>query len=282
MNAVGKMLIVLQLCLSLLFVCFAGAAYSLQDTWREKFNAANTQVTSLQGNLNDEVNQRKTEVLAANQLREEAESSRDTAEEQLRSARTTTETAERLLADERQARNKAIAESERAAAESDARLAETLAHRQEIEARGVRLTRQLADIREKDSQILELNKSLNVYRQAEERYLAENVRMKELLRANGIDSTQRVAVKSSEPIEKVDGYVVDKLQSRSRTQEFVKINIGSDDTIREGMTVHVFRQDQFVCDVRVSLVEPDSSVGIVVASSRRYNVQEGDRVTTKL
>ena len=48
------------------------------------------------------------------------------------------------------------------------------------------------------------------------------------------------------------------------------------------MIVHVFRRDRFVCDVRVSLVESDSSVGIVVASSRRYNIQEGDRVTTKL
>ncbi|MCH2201248.1 MAG: hypothetical protein MK102_04710 [Fuerstiella sp.] len=282
MNAVGKMLIVLQLCLSLLFICFAGAAYSLQNKWRDDFTDADAQVKSLQANLEEAISQREEDVLAAEKLLNAAQTSRDTTEEELRSAILKAESAEKLLADERQARNKAIAETERAVAESEARLAETVAHRQEIQTRGVQLARQLAEIREKDSQVLELNQKVNAYRQSEERHLAENVRMKELLRVNKIDPAERVAGSVLEPVEKVDGYVVGRLQSRSRTQEFVKINIGSDDTIQEGMIVHVFRRDRFVCDVRVSLVESDSSVGIVVASSRRYNIQEGDRVTTKL
>ena len=224
MNAVGKMLIVLQLCLSLLFICFAGAAYSLQNKWRDDFTDADAQVKSLQANLEEAISQREEDVLAAEKLLNAAQTSRDTTEEELRSAILKAESAEKLLADERQARNKAIAETERAVAESEARLAETVAHRQEIQTRGVQLARQLAEIREKDSQVLELNQKVNAYRQSEERHLAENVRMKELLRVNKIDPAERVAGSVLEPVEKVDGYVVGRLQSRSRTQEFVKIN----------------------------------------------------------
>lgn len=282
MNAVGKMLVVLQLCLSLLFVCFAGATYSLQDTWKEKAEAAEAKAASLTRNQADVLAEKDRLVSEAELRVSQAEEAQATAEEKLRAAEQSAEAADRLLAEVRQARDKAIAENERSSAEADARLAETVAHRQEIEKLQVRLAEQLAAIREKDSEILDLTNLVNDYRISEEQHVANEVRMTALLRANNIDPNDRVPGFVPEPVEKVDGYVLAKLQSRSRTQEFARITLGSDDRIQEGMTVYVFRDDEFVCDMRIADVDPDTSVGIVVPGSRRSNIEEGDRVTTRL
>ncbi len=282
MNAVGKMLVVLQLCLSLLFVCFAGATYSLQDTWRAKATAAESQVASLQGNLADVQAEKDRLVGEAERQMKAAVEARDNTAVELETAQRTAESANRLLAEVEQARDRTIAENIRAAAEADSRRAESVALRQEIETQRNRLAAQLAAIREKENEVLDQSKLLNNYRQSDERQVAEKIRLTDLLRSKGIDPNERVTDKVPDAVAKVDGRVLARLQSRSRTQEFVRITLGSDDEIEEGMVLPVFRQDKFVCDIRISVVKSDTSVGIVVASSRQSSVQEGDRVTTRL
>ena len=282
MNAVGKMLVVLQFCLSLLFICFAGATYSQQAVWREKAVAAESKVASLTENLAAEVEDKNLKVADAQRAMQEAVTEKDEAEVKLQDSQQSAATADRLLAEVRQARDKAIAESIRSDAEAGSRVAEATNLRSAIEADRSRLAQHLSEIREKDSQILDLKKQAKRSQQTEERHVANEVRMTALMRLNGINPNERVVGPVPDLVDKVDGYVLRKLQSRSRTQEFAQITIGSDDKIEEGMILSVFRQDKFVCDIRVSFVEPDSSIGIVVANSRRYNIQEGDRVTTKL
>ena len=43
-NVVAKTLIVLQLVFSLCFMCFAGAVYSFQKTWKDKAEFAKTEI----------------------------------------------------------------------------------------------------------------------------------------------------------------------------------------------------------------------------------------------
>ena len=282
MNAVGKMLVVLQLCLSLLFVCFAGATYSLQATWRDKATEAENQVTSLKGNLADVQTEKERLVGEAERQMKVAMEARDNAAVELETAQRTAESADRLLSEVEQARDRAIAENIQAAAEADSRRAESVVLRQEIETQRTRLAAQLAAIRETENEALEQSKLLNKYRQSDEKQVAEKIRLTDLLRSKGIDPNEQIEGKVQDAVEKVDGRVLARLQSRSRTQEFVRITLGSDDEIEEGMVLPVFRRDKFVCDIRISVVQSDTSVGIVVASSRQSSVQEGDRVTTRL
>ena len=282
MNAVGKMLVVLQLCLSLLFVCFAGATYSLQATWRDKATEAENQVTSLKGNLADVQTEKERLVGEAERQMKVAMEARDNAAVELETAQRTAESADRLRSEVEQARDRAIAENIQAAAEADSRRAESVVLRQEIETQRTRLVAQLAAIRETENETLEQSKLLNKYRQSDEKQVAEKIRLTDLLRSKGIDPNEQVEGKVQDAVEKVDGRVLARLQSRSRTQEFVRITLGSDDEIEEGMVLPVFRRDKFVCDIRISVVQSDTSVGIVVASSRQSSVQEGDRVTTRL
>ena len=281
MNAVGKMLVVLQLCLSLLFVCFAGATYSLQAEWRTRTETAEKQNLSLKQNLDAALAEKNEKVAAAETAVVEATSARDIATASLRTAIQERDTANGIHDETRQARDKAIAATERATAEAAARRTETIALRSETASLQERLAQYLRLIREKDNQILDQNSRLKAYQQSDERLVAELADKNDLLRSEGIDPDKFIPVSISAPVDKIDGVVTKRRQSRSRTQEFVELSIGSDDKIREGMILSVYRKAQYVCDIRVSIVNPDTSIGIVVTSTRRSNTMEGDRVTTK-
>ena len=282
MNAVGKMLVVLQLCLSLLFVCFAGATYSLQGQWRERAETAEGMVDSLKADLAVVQTEKEALETAAEQERKAAKDALTLAADELATAKRTAESARSRLTEVEKARDLALAETIRATAEADSRRSESVTLRREIEAQRAHLAMQLATLREKENEILDLTKMLNNYRQSDERHLEETTRLTNLLRENGIDPNERATGVMPVVLEKVDGRVLARHQSRNRTQEFVRITLGSDDEIQKGMILPVFRRGNFVCDIRIHIVEPDTSVGIVVNSSRQSRVQEGDRVTTKL
>ncbi len=282
MNAVGKMLVVLQLCLSLLFVCFAGATYSLHSHWQQAAVKAEARAASLQANLDDELADKEARIAESVTVAQAALEKRDIADTALRTARQEKQTVEGLLAETRQARDKAIAENERATAEAASRRAETLALRDETAALQKRLAEQLGEIREQESRILDLTGQVNAYQKSEGLLVSKVADLTDLLRIHRIDPDEVIEGDAPEAVEKVDGYVMARRQSRSRTQEFVQITIGRDDKIREGMTLHVYRDGEFVCDIRIQKVTPDTSIGVVIPDTRRSITQEGDRVTTKL
>lgn len=282
MNAVGKMLVVLQLCLSLLFVCFAGATFALQARWQEIAVKAEEKIETLQNDLNDTLADREQKVTDANTARDAAIEELRIAQTELTTAMQQKDTAEGLLSEAIQARDKAQAESIRATAEAASRHQETLSLREETTSLQKSMAVQLAEIRQKDSQILDLTGTVATLQRTQERLFTENANLNDLLRENNIDPSQVVIGSVPEPVDKVDGYVVARRQNRSQTLEFVQITIGSDDKIKEGMTLYVYRDGTYVCDIEIQRVNPDSAVGVVVASTRRSNTRKGDRVTTQL
>lgn len=282
MNAVGKMLVVLQLCLSLLFVCFAGATFALQARWQDIATKAEEKIDTLQNDLNDALADREQKVTEANTDRDDAIRNLEIAQTELRTALQEKDTADGLLAEAIQARDKAQAESIRATAEAASRHQETLSLREETTSLQKSMAVQLAEIRQKDSQILDLTGTVAILQRSEEILVNKNADLSDLLRVNNIDPDKSIVGPVPEPVDKVDGYVVARRQNRSQTLEFVQITIGSDDKIKEGMTLYVYRNGTYVCDIEIQRVSPDSAVGIVVASTRRSNTQKGDRVTTQL
>jgi hypothetical protein len=281
MNTVGKMLVVLQLCLSLLFVCFAGATYALQETWRTKAESAEAKNSSLKKNLDAALAEKNREVAEAQKAVVDANNESDTVTAALRTAKQERDTAIGINDEIRQERDKVVAANERATAEAGARQTETIALRAETASLQDRLVEYLRIVREKDNQILDQNTQLNDYQQSEERLVAKLADKNDLLRSEGIDPDKYIAVSVSALVDKIDGVVTGRKQSRSRTQEFVELSIGSDDKIRMDMILSVYRKGEYVCDIRISVVSPDTSIGIVIPSTRRSNTMRGDRVTTK-
>lgn len=106
--------------------------------------------------------------------------------------------------------------------------------------------------------------------------VADTGRMASLLRANNLNpETPADAITP-----KVDG-LVSRTQRKNGIQ-LVEISIGSDDGLRAGDTVDVFRNTKYRGRLEILRTAPDRSVGRVDLRFQQGPIEEGDRVTTRL
>lgn len=75
----------------------------------------------------------------------------------------------------------------------------------------------------------------------------------------------------------VDGVVV-----RVGDQDLIEISIGSDDGLKEGHTLEVFREDRYLGRVVVRRTTPNHSVVYILPEFKKGLIKKGDRVATKL
>lgn len=281
-NVVGKMLIVMSLVFSILFMCFAGAVYTFQGQWRSKALTLEKDLEVARQQTEDAIEERNRE-----KANLEAERDKFQAEaEQLRAdqerLRDQARNFEALLADAKQVGDKARSESEVAALEAAARVKEVEVLNREVRSLQKRNTELFDELGKMQDEQLSLSGRLAAAEEREEEHLAENGRLKDLLRVNEIDPRQIVVGDVPADKEKVDGFVTSTLRNKTRTQEFIGITVGSDDKVYKDMLVTVFRGNKYICQARVYSVQPDTAVCIVDESTRQGTVQEGDNVTTKL
>jgi len=75
---------------------------------------------------------------------------------------------------------------------------------------------------------------------------------------------------------------VDGIVNKIGKDELIEISLGSDDGIREGYELDVYRPGQYVGRVRVTKVTKNSAVARILRDYRKAPIKEGDRVATKL
>jgi small ligand-binding sensory domain FIST len=68
----------------------------------------------------------------------------------------------------------------------------------------------------------------------------------------------------------------------STTSPLVQISLGSDDGLKKGHALEVFRGSSYLGRIVIREVDPSRAVGYIVADLQRDNFQKGDRVATKL
>lgn len=281
-NVVGKILIVLQLVFSLLFMCFAGAAYTFQLSWRTKALGFQDQLAVAQRNLGEEQeqNKQKLETLSAESVgyKNRAEA----AEGSLVQLQTDLQTARGNQAQAEQQRDKHLADLQVAQAEANARIAEALELRAETKKLRDTVGQQIADLRTKEDQNLGLTGQVAEAKEREVSALNEIGRLQDLLRVNRIDPRQMIAGPVPKEIVKVDGKVMASKKNASRSAELVHVSIGSDDLVVKDMKMDVYRGNQWIAEIRITDVYPDEAVGLVVERTRNGIIERGDDVTTKL
>lgn len=64
--------------------------------------------------------------------------------------------------------------------------------------------------------------------------------------------------------------------------QLIEVSIGSDDGLKPGHTVEVFRGDRYLGRAEILTTEPDRAVGRVMRRFQKGQIQEGDNVATKL
>lgn len=281
-NVVGKMLVVMQLVFSILFMCFAGAVYSFQGQWRNKSLDLEKQLGVARANTDDQMTARNREHETQKFEIDRLQTLSDALTAEKKANANEVASAKRLLADAALEREKAVADSEVATTEAEARVFEASVLNQEVQKLRIRIAEMVAEAQTLEDERLALSGKLAEAREKEEQQLAENGQLKDILRLNKIDPRLAIATVIPAEKEKIDGFVQGTLKAKAQNQEYVMITIGSDDRILTDMVLIVSRGDKYLGEMRVVKVNPDSAVCIIIEASRQGTIQKGDDVTTKV
>ena len=282
MTTVGKILVVLHLVLSIMFMAFAGAVFTAQTNWKKAETAAQAsrqaaeqKAKKSQGEyekllqdrdqaradfenviqklkvdnkrLDDEI---RTITVDNKQLRKEVDQQRDQA------VLTTTEAIERKKeADLQREKNGEVFQSRE---ELEKKLAEELDKNLTLEVR-------LQELSEKFDQAV------------------SDIRtMKGFLSSKDLTTDPKQMVALTAPPPPLLGRVLDVLRpSRSSKQEFIEISIGSDSGLEVGHSLTVYRGEKYLGVIRLTNVTADKSVGVVAIRAKNAEFKMGDEVSTK-
>ena len=282
MNFVGKILVVVQVTLSLMFMAFAGAVYTAQQNWRTAAldaQKAQTQAAADLSTLQTEFDRHREN--AAKSLAEMT-SDRDTEAARAEGLDDRNQTLESEIARTRTERDAALAESEIASTEATSRIEESKLLRSNNAKLHDKVLRQTEAIRTLQDDVLSRDRSITLYEQRQKTLLADVANMRKVMIINDLDPEEEVRMAILEPPPLVKGFVRDSKRNSTRDTEFVHVSIGSDDGLERGHSLFVHRDDQYLASIRLVDVRPDSAVGVVTERARNGSIESGDNVSSKL
>ena len=285
MTFVGKILVVLQVVLSICFMAFAGAVYTSHTVWKDKHDQVNDELVQAQTDLNNKEEEFKIENDAMAKSLADAQNNNDTlqasnADLQAREKRAVDE-----LVDEKEANTKEQALAERYESEADFRKEEAgiqrVRNKSLLDSRSTLIdqVRQMED--DKFNRETELSKMIAKYNLV----LLENQTMRKVIAANGFSTNLKDYEDNPLPPPNVEGKVLNAQRGKRSGTEFVEISIGSDDGLQEGHDLFIYRIDEgskYLGKINIVHVEPDRAVGRVTLRARNGSIKRGDNVITKL
>ena len=288
MSFMGKILVVLQLFLSVFFMMFAGAVYSAHVNWRneaekqkkavvEKTSALAAKTTELDDTKNkmtEEVNKAKGEASKAEIANAALKQQVDDLIKKNRDLTTALSTQSEL--------------AQIAQEEAVTRRNETLALRE--------INEKLLGSRDeqfKEKTVLEDNlRSMNLdFNAAQQKVKDLLVQMSRSQSSGGtVEGSGPEGVMSVGIPPRVDGKIVLTKAARSQgNAELVEISLGSDDGLSKGHEMVVYRsaaenggKAKYLGKIRIVFTTPDKAVGTVLEKSKSGIIQKGDNVTTRL
>lgn len=288
MSFVGKMLIVLQVVLSVVFMAFAGAVYTAQTSWKARSDDLQKQVSSLQTEVTDATTAAQRETDRLTQQYEAEKQRAEAAEGQ--NAQLVAQ-----LANEQQKNNRLELELKAQTGLADAKSNEASfrdeeAQRQRIAYETLRnqLNEMAANLRNTEDQLFAQQLEKQEVVERFNSLLAENGDLKKILRLNDLDTDPSAYADLAEPPPPVDGLVVATKKDKTNRTEFVEVSIGSDDGLSKNNTLDVYRagrtggKTQYLGKIRIVYLTPDRAVGHVIETAKNGIIERGDNVTTKL
>src|SRR5436190_12556180 len=276
MNWLGKVFVVVILIMSLVFMGLALAVYATHKNWQQVSLDLNKKLQASQA----ENNKLQTE---HNRRVEDLEREKTIAEQQVaKSEQERVSLAERFA--QIQTERDGLVQNQRdhiAAVASTQKINERLATdvtelrtaiRNTIEARD-RLFKLALDATE------ELHKAAGEYnttRERNEQLTKQTAGMTAVMREKGIDP----ATDPGSVVPTVEG-LVSKIERKAGGQ-LVEVTIGADDGLKAGNTLEVSRGAKYLGRVEIIQTSPDKSVGRVDRKFQQGQIQEGDRVATRI
>jgi len=283
MSFVGKLLVVLQVLLSVCFMAFAGAVFATHTNWkteaeqtqeelalqRQSYQTLNTKFDQLQADAEKQVNemQKERDSLTARVQTLESENNDHKARQNEH---------ENHAAVAQEQTRIALKEAQHRTAEASAlrkENAQIIASRHEELQERLRLE---VALKEEQEKVAMLNESLKSQ-------LRDIAALKSMLRLNNLsDDPDESLADRRKPPQAVEGRVTRIRKDRRGIVDMLEINIGSDDGLLKGHKLSVYRGGKYLGEVRIREVQPDVAVADVLSRAKTGLIKEGDNVTTKL
>jgi multidrug efflux pump subunit AcrA (membrane-fusion protein) len=282
MTYVGKILVLLIMAMSLVFLGVSVTAFVTATNWKEATAKKDADLKKVQGQLATRDSEKKDAEAKLQTAQAELAATTKKYEDQLNNLRTEATNAQAEKTQLQTALTDANTNSSLATAESQARTAEMTKLRDQLSASVDMGNKLKIEQTEKNVQILTLQRQLEASdRSAKD--LRENLaRAMTRLRQLGDSLDLRKVASSGEIPADVEGKVL-KVDAKNRS---IEISIGSDDGVSTGMELYLFRtspQPEYLGKVKVGLVEGDQSVATVIGNTvHGKKIMEGDNVSSTL
>jgi hypothetical protein len=284
MTFLGKILVVFQLVLSLCFMLFAGAVYSFQESWKDRANQVQADLTKTQTQLNDLQAEHDDFQTQMNQKLQQAADDAQRFQAQATAVQGQLETIRQELETARTERDNQRAVAQTAGDEARARRDEAAALRQTNQQLHTTLDAAVSRVRTLEDQTFNNEVSSKQLAEKHEKLLGNYATLQKVIRQNNLDDDPKAYEGQDEPPPIVEGYVRSVKKGVGTAPSFVEITLGSDDGLLKGHELFVFRADEtkYLGKIRIVLVEPDKSVGMIVDQAKNGIIEAGDNVSTKL
>ncbi|MCY2967496.1 MAG: hypothetical protein NT069_28340 [Planctomycetota bacterium] len=291
MSYFGKILVVVQMALSILFMMFAGAVYTTHTNWRtesEKQKTAASKANVEKNNWIEEntklTTQLKADTDAAIERAKQAEASLQLSEQQFKTSKDQIASLQTQLA-QAQTRAQNSAEEALARAEEARELREVNHEQTGLISAAETKNSGLSD------EIRKLTVELDIARSKNKSILSQISNYTALLAKNGISADETVdATSVLQPPPRIEGVVrTVRKPAKIGNAELLQISLGINDGLVKGHEMTVWRpgakaggKTRYLAKIRIVTTSPDSSVGEVIETTRTGAIQEGDNVSTKL
>ncbi len=285
MTFVGKILVVVQVLLSIFFMAFAIAVFTVQKSWQDEFNETVTELSKKEVELvdtNAEFSQYRSdktdEVKLAERRANTAEASKTILERQMEVLQRQRDTA-------RTERDNQTALAKSAGEEAKSWREELKVQRTANDKLHVTVDDLRKQTREREDKIFNQGTKIRSIAARHIKSLEEAAFLKKVVRLHDLETDPNIIDRMLNP-PVVEGEVWNTQRARKRGNlDLVEITIGSDDGLVKGHILFVYRTSgsgKYLGKIKLVNVTPDRAVGTVVERAKNGIIQRGDNVTTKL
>lgn len=283
MSYIGKILVVMQLVLSICLMAFAAAVSSFQTNWKAKTEAAEKQLKDQRDNFAKLEQESK---IAADKFNVDLKAEQDKRVQA--EAKVTQQNI--LLTNVTSDRDRLAAEAAQKTQINTDLVDDSTARQNEVKIvrEKLKLALEDRDVQYKakaalEDKIFELNTKIDRLTTQNTQLLVDNKNYRDVLNARGLPLEIEEYQKAKTPPPKVEGEVVDVRKPKEGSQLF-EISVGENDGLSVGNVVLVYRSGEkgvkYLGKATIMIVNADSAV---CAMAPRSNlVEKGDHVATKL
>lgn len=288
MSFVGKILVVVLVVLSVLFMALAGGVLAVHNNWRTKHDGVAEKLKSSQEEYTTALANNTAVKQAGDKKAQDSDEIAKTA-----TAKLTTQDGELVDLKTQVNELQQQLQSQTALATTNAKEA-VFRQREALEQRAANRTLQAAldksaaDQRQLEDEKFALQVEYDNLKGTYSEVLVSNQFLVDLAKKHGLETDPRIVARMQAPPPPIEGVVKVVKKDKTNRPKLVEISIGSDDGLVKGHKIDVVRlglngkDSQYMGKIQLTDVSPDHAVGIVIEAAKNGIIEVGDNVTTKL